>query len=370
MHTDSLFFRVVADRANLKKSNCQLILLTHLIPNVPELLEAFSNLIDIKLILAIPYSIDQKTMESTVAGYPVVFPSLDDLFNANLLLDLIKQHVDKTKPFVIQEIGGYFSEITHELKALYGDQFLGIIEDTEAGHKRYLAVEQSLACPVVSVARSELKVAEDFLIGDSCLRASLYLINKNNFNYLNKKALVMGFGKIGRATAYAAKKFGFSVCVYDIDPIKELMAYSEGFEVGKRECLIAESDYIFGASANFSIQIMADKEHLKDGTKLISCSSKQLEFNTEGCVLIQYIDHIDRIAVSDKTFFLFAKGQPINFIGDFLIGAMIRVVHAEILLALDYLIHTPIQPSLITISYEQKCLLAQIWLEHFVSYRS
>ena len=66
-------------------------------------------------------------------------------------------------PVAVMEIGGYFAPIGNQLKSKYGRYFLGSIEDTENGHRRYEQVSPR-NFPVISVARSRLKRFEDRLM--------------------------------------------------------------------------------------------------------------------------------------------------------------------------------------------------------------
>lgn len=346
-------------------SNYKLIILTHLIPNFPEFLSALKKRLQISLIIAIPYSLDKNTYALVRKENKVITPTLEELSNQTFILNLIKKSINKDEKFIIHEIGGFFSGLTEQLKNRYANDFVGIVEDTEAGHKKYLE-EPRLRCPVVSVARSALKLSEDFLIGDSCLRASLYVFNENKILFSNRTVLVLGFGKIGRAVAYAAKKYGAAtVLIYDTDPVKMLLAFSEGFSVGKREELLLKSDVIFGATASKSISMKIDYKFLKEGTILVSCSSRQVEFSMEECELIPHSKNIDVIKINRKKFFLLAQGYPINFIGNFLIGPMIRAMHAEILFAIHHLLRIAEQYGLAVIPIEERTVIAQLWLEHF-----
>ncbi len=361
--SDRVFFDTLIQ--HIQPLHCDFIIVTHLLPNAPQFLEALNKVGMIRLIVAIPYSIDEKTKAEILQSYSIVFPSMDELTDSEFMVNLIKKAVPKERKFIIQEIGGYFAGITKELKTHYSDNFIGIVEDTEAGHKRYLSLKNQLACPVISIARSKVKAAEDFLIGDSCLRAAIYVMHQNRIDFINKKALVMGFGKIGRATAYAAKKYGFHVSVYDMDPIRSLIAFSEGFDVGERTELITQSDFIFGATANYSIDLNADKDLLKEGVILISCSSKCLEFNLKQFTAEKYVNNIEAFHIGSKKISVFAKGYPINFIGDFLIGPMIRITHAEILFALKRLFKILNHKGLATIKKQEKEFIAKSWLNHF-----
>ena len=70
-----------------------------------------------------------------------------------------------------------------------------------------------------------------------------------------KKALVLGFGKIGRGLAYALHRRSCLVSVYDTNPIRRIQALSEGFNITEKILGLGENDLIFGATGNYSIKV-------------------------------------------------------------------------------------------------------------------
>ncbi|GGX10462.1 hypothetical protein GCM10010297_35060 [Streptomyces malachitofuscus] len=57
---------------------------------------------------------------------------------------------------VLLDVGGYFAPSLHVLCGDFSGSIVGVVEDTENGHRRYADIDK-LPCPVVSVARSPLK---------------------------------------------------------------------------------------------------------------------------------------------------------------------------------------------------------------------
>ena len=80
-------------------------------------------------------------------------------------------------------------------------KLIGVVEDTENGHKRYEQIAFP-PCPVLSVARSPLKEPEDFLVGHAIVFSAEALIRQSGVVMVNKRALVIGYGKIGVVGPY------------------------------------------------------------------------------------------------------------------------------------------------------------------------
>jgi phage tail-like protein len=70
------------------------------------------------------------------------------------------------KNIVILDIGGYFAGSIDEVAKLFDGQILGVMEGTENGLRRYEA-NPPTSVPVITVARSPLKLPEDYLVGSS-----------------------------------------------------------------------------------------------------------------------------------------------------------------------------------------------------------
>merc|ERR1719183_180515 len=75
-----------------------------------------------------------------------------------------------------------------------------------------------------------------------------------------KRALVCGFGDVGKGCAHAMKGCGARVLITEIDPICALQACMEGFQVAKIESVVGEVDIFTSATGNFDIITL---EHMK-----------------------------------------------------------------------------------------------------------
>merc|ERR1719210_2798465 len=75
-----------------------------------------------------------------------------------------------------------------------------------------------------------------------------------------KRALVCGYGDVGKGCAFAMRGAGARVLVTEIDPICALQACMEGFQVVTLESVVGEIDIFTSATGNFNIITL---EHMK-----------------------------------------------------------------------------------------------------------
>merc|ERR1712070_223249 len=75
-----------------------------------------------------------------------------------------------------------------------------------------------------------------------------------------KRALVCGYGDVGKGCAFALRGGGARVLVTECDPICALQACMEGFQVVTMEDVVGEIDIFTSATGNFNIITL---EHMK-----------------------------------------------------------------------------------------------------------
>merc|ERR1711970_295269 len=88
---------------------------------------------------------------------------------------------------------------------------------------------------------------------DSIMRATDVMIG-------GKRALIAGYGDVGKGCAFAMRGCGARVMVSEVDPICALQACMEGFQVAKMEQVVGEIDIFVTTTGNFKIITL---EHMK-----------------------------------------------------------------------------------------------------------
>merc|ERR1712072_916073 len=141
-------------------------------------------------------------------------------------------------------------------------QCKGVSEETTTGVHRLkeMAAKGELLFPAINVNDCVTKSKFDNVYGcrhslpDSIMRATDVMIG-------GKRALVAGYGDVGKGSAFAMRGAGARVLVTEIDPICALQACMEGFQVVTMESVVGEIDIFTSATGNFDIITL---EHMKN----------------------------------------------------------------------------------------------------------
>merc|ERR1712023_618268 len=172
-------------------------------------------------------------------------PASTDNAEFKCILDLLKNSIpaDKTK----------YTRMAKKCQ--------GVSEETTTGVHRLkeMAGKGELLFPAINVNDCVTKSKFDNVYGcrhslpDSIMRATDVMIG-------GKRALICGFGDVGKGCAHAMKGCGSRVMVTEIDPICALQACMEGFQVVKTESVVGEADIFVSTTGNFKIIRL---EHMK-----------------------------------------------------------------------------------------------------------
>ncbi|MBV5260864.1 adenosylhomocysteinase [Synechococcus moorigangaii CMS01] len=139
-----------------------------------------------------------------------------ELWDANMILD----------------DGGDLTEYIHNTYPEMLSRIHGVTEETTTGvHRLYEMLEKGeLKIPAINVNDSVTKAKNDNKYGcrhslnDAIKRATDHLL-------AGKKALVIGYGDVGKGSAASLRQEGMIVKVTEVDPICAMQACMDGFEV-------------------------------------------------------------------------------------------------------------------------------------------
>merc|ERR1712124_180539 len=137
----------------------------------------------------------------------------------------------------------------------------GVSEETTTGVHRLkeMAAKGELLFPAINVNDCVTKSKFDNVYGcrhslpDGIMRATDVMIG-------GKRALICGYGDVGKGCAFAMRGSGARVLITECDPICALQACMEGFEVVTMEQVVGEVDIFVSATGNFQIITL---EHMK-----------------------------------------------------------------------------------------------------------
>ncbi len=138
----------------------------------------------------------------------------------------------KNKPDIIADDGAELSIRTHLNSQFKTLKILGGTEETTTGVKRIVELEKtgSLRYPIIAVNDARTKKLFDNRYGTGQSTIDGYL-RAMNLLFASKRAVVVGYGWVGRGVAARCQGMGAKVIVTEIDPVKALEAHMDGFEV-------------------------------------------------------------------------------------------------------------------------------------------
>ncbi|MCB1667049.1 MAG: adenosylhomocysteinase [Pseudomonadales bacterium] len=203
---------------------------------------------------------------------------------------LEQQILKNGKPWnanMVLDDGGDLTAMLHEKFPEVLENVHGITEETTTGvHRLYDMLDKGvLKVPAVNVNDSVTKSKNDNKYGcrhslnDAIKRATDHLL-------AGKRALVIGYGDVGKGSAQSLRQEGMIVRVTEIDPICAMQACMDGFEVvstyvdgdpanGVNKSLLSTIDLVVTCTGNFNV-----------------CDAEVLKALKSGCV-VSNIGHFD-----------------------------------------------------------------------------
>jgi len=188
---------------------------------------------------------------------------------------------------MILDDGGDLTSLLHEKYPQVLDAVHGVTEETTTGvHRLYEMLKAGeLKVPAINVNDSVTKSKCDNKYGcrhslnDAIKRATDHLLS-------GKKAVVVGYGDVGKGSAQSLRQEGMIVKVTEVDPICAMQACLDGFEIvstynegdvskGVNSQLLANTDMLVTTTGNYNV-----------------CGSDVLSALKSGCVVCN-IGHFD-----------------------------------------------------------------------------
>ena len=198
----------------------------------------------------------------------------NDVWNANLILD----------------DGGDLTEMVHSKYPQLLNDIHGISEETTTGVHRLLEMLEAgtLKVPAINVNDAVTKSKNDNKYGcrhslnDAIKRATDHLL-------AGKKALVIGYGDVGKGSAASLRQEGMIVKVTEIDPICAMQACMDGFE----EVSPYKNGINDGTEASINTEVLGTTDLIVTTTGNTNvCDANMLKALKNGAV-VSNIGHFD-----------------------------------------------------------------------------
>jgi adenosylhomocysteinase len=193
----------------------------------------------------------------------------------------------------------------------------GVSEETTTGVHRLIEMEkkETLRFPAINVNDSVTKSKFDNLYGcreslvDGIKRATGVMIS-------GKKAVVCGYGDVGKGCAQALRGQGATVFVTEIDPICALQACMEGFQVVTLETACDFGDIFVTTTGNCDVITRRHMDTMKHNAIVCNIGHFDSEIQIAALKDLQWeeikpqVDHV--IWPDGKRIIVLAKGRLVN----------------------------------------------------------
>jgi adenosylhomocysteinase len=194
---------------------------------------------------------------------------------------------------------------------------IGVSEETTTGVKRLykFADEHRLLFPAINVNDCVTKSKFDNLYGcresliDGIKQATSVMIS-------GKKAVVCGYGDVGKGCAQAFRGAGATVFVTEIDPICALQACMEGYQVVTMDEACKWADIFVTATGNVDVITRQHMDQMKHNAIVCNIGHFDSEIQIAGLNDLKWeeikaqVDHV--IWPNGKRIIVLAKGRLVN----------------------------------------------------------
>jgi adenosylhomocysteinase len=231
--------------------------------------------------------------------------------------DNIKQ-VLETGPQVLTDDGSNLHIMAHN-KKIQG--ILGGTEETTSGITRLRALEEKgmLLYPIIGVNEARTKHLFDnrYGTGQSTLMA---IIKLTNVLIAGKHIVVCGYGYVGKGVASRAKGLGAIVTVVEVDSLRALEAYMDGYQVRKIIEVVDKGDIFITCTGQKNVISEKHFRKMKNGAILANAGHFDNEIEVDKLFLnskenYQIKPYLDCFHIHGKKIFLLSKGRVVNLVG-------------------------------------------------------
>jgi adenosylhomocysteinase len=349
-----------------------------MVPNAIHFLQGLSKLATLDLVLAKPksYNRPERSVIVEMLGIPVMRLNRELGADPHRLSEVLSGAGLDEQGLALLDIGGYFARSADALNAELGGSLVGIMEGTENGAQRY-DTSPPATVPVITVARSPLKLPEDYLVGSSVVFSIEAVLREQAEILQTRRACVIGYGRVGSGVADVLRGRGIPTAVYDLDPVAVANAAARGFEVfATLAPALQRSSLVVCATGNKAL----DAKHfrmVRPDTVVASVTSSDDELDLTGIGdthdrfdhsphIVEYVSRSDNGA----TFWLINDGNAANFLHGAVIGPAIQLIEGEKLAAVATIASgglTDVGGPLAEVSADLRRQVATTWVKHFAA---
>jgi adenosylhomocysteinase len=195
----------------------------------------------------------------------------------------------------------------------------GASEETTSGVAKFSAMEREgiLEFPVIAANDARCKYLFDnrYGTGQSTLTA---IMQNTNLMVGGKRLIVLGYGWCGKGIARYAAGLGARVSVCEVDPVRGLEAYADGFDVLPAIEAVEVGEIFVTATGSSGVLAERHFERMRDGVILANAGGVDVEIDVDGLRAAardtrEVRSNVEEFTMSDdRRLYLLGRGMVVN----------------------------------------------------------
>ena len=216
-------------------------------------------------------------------GVTVYASSENDPEDADRELERVIDGATDNKEAVFIDDRAGLVRLAHTTRRDLLGRIRGASEETTSGVAKYRAMEREriLEFPVIAANDARCKYLFDnrYGTGQSTLTA---IMQNTNLMVGGKRLVVLGYGWCGKGIARYAAGLGARVSVCEIDPVRGLEAYADGFDVLPAIEAAEVGEIFVTATGSTDVLTAQHFERMRDGAILANAGGVDVEIDVDG----------------------------------------------------------------------------------------
>ncbi len=252
-------------------------------------------------------------------GVTVYASSRNPPEKADRELERVLDRVLDGKPAVLIDDRAGLVRLVHTTRRNLLEGVHGASEETTSGVAKYRAMEREgvLEFPVIAANDARCKYLFDnrYGTGQSTLTA---IMQNTNLMVGGKRVVILGYGWCGKGIARYAAGLGARVTVCEVDPVRGLEAYADGFDVLPALEAAKIGEVFITATGSRDVLAREHFERMRDGAILANAGAVDLEIDTPGLAATatkarEVRRNVEEFAMPDgRRLYLIGRGMVVN----------------------------------------------------------
>jgi len=252
-------------------------------------------------------------------GVTVYASSENDPNDADRELERVLDRVATDQEAVFMDDRAGLVRLAHTTRRDLLRNIRGASEETTSGVARFRAMEREgvLEFPVIAANDARCKYLFDnrYGTGQSTLTA---IMQNTNLMVGGKRVVVLGYGWCGKGIARYAAGLGARVSVCEVDPVRGLEAYADGFDVLPALEAAQMGEVFITATGSTDVLTARHFERMQDGAILANAGGVDVEIDVESLAAAatgarEVRRNVEEFTVAeDRRLYLVGRGMVVN----------------------------------------------------------